>query len=250
MNDHQIIAHRGESFDAPENTLASITMAWQKGATAVEIDIQLTKDNKIVVIHDYNTHRVSGIRKRVKKSTLSELKKLDIGSFKDKKWKDQRIPTLEEVLKTIPDNGKLIIEIKSNEQILKPLKELLDKTALKTGQIELIAFNYKTIVEAKILMPKYTMLWLVELDYLLPWWLCFTNTERLIKKVKQGNIDGLDIWAGKIANKPFIEKLKDANLLVYFWTVNDALVAKQLIENGAIGITTDRACWLTEQLKH
>ena len=85
-----IIAHRGESFDAPENTLASINLAWERGAGAVEIDVHLSKDNQIVVIHDSNTKRVGAKNKKVSKQTLSELKKLDIGSWKNVKWKDEK----------------------------------------------------------------------------------------------------------------------------------------------------------------
>ncbi|NQU81059.1 MAG: hypothetical protein HQ543_06030 [Bacteroidetes bacterium] len=62
-----IIAHRGESFDAPENTLDSINLAWERMTKSVEIDIQLTKDNEIVVIHDWDTFRISGKKKIIKK---------------------------------------------------------------------------------------------------------------------------------------------------------------------------------------
>ena len=80
-----IIAHRGESFDAPENTLAAVNLAWERGADAVEIDVQLSKDNKIVVIHDENTKRTGGRNKLVKNQTLKELKELDVGIYRDKK---------------------------------------------------------------------------------------------------------------------------------------------------------------------
>ena len=63
-----IIAHRGESFDAPENTLDSINLAWERMTKSVEIDIQLTKDNEIVVIHDWDTFRISGKKKIIKKA--------------------------------------------------------------------------------------------------------------------------------------------------------------------------------------
>lgn len=245
----QIVAHRGESFDAPENTLASINMAWQRGDTAVEIDIQLTKDKQIVVIHDHNTKRVSGVSKKIKKSLLSDLKQLDIGSFKSIKYKNERIPTLDEVLQTIPENGKLVIEIKSDTNILEPLKALLAKSPLKKEQIEVIAFDYKVISAAKQQMPHYLMLWLLDLDYFWPSWICFKNIDKIIKKVQKSQLDGVDIWAGKVANKSFITALKNKNMLVYTWTVNDAKQAKTLIHNGINAITTDRANWLTTKLK-
>ena len=113
-----IIAHRGESFNAPENTMAAINLAWERDAEAVEIDVQLSKDNELVVIHDMDTKRLTGIDKKVKDQTLAELKKLDVGSWKDITFKDERIPTLDEVLATVPTGKKLIVEIKSGPEMV------------------------------------------------------------------------------------------------------------------------------------
>ena len=244
-----IIAHRGESFDAPENTLASINLAWERMAKSVEIDIQLTKDNEIVVIHDYDTLRISGKKKIIKKSSLEELKLLDAGTHKNKEWKNVRIPTLNEVLKTVPVDSRLIIEIKSDERILDMLKHELAQSSLKNSQIELIAFNACTLTRAKQLMPNYKMLWLLDLDYFWPHWIIWINKQSIIKKVKKLNLDGVDVWAGKFLTRSFIEKFKKKGLLVYTWTVNRPEKAKLLIENGIDGITTDRASWMSEQLK-
>jgi glycerophosphoryl diester phosphodiesterase len=65
-----IIAHRGESFDAPENTMAAINLAWERGAEAVEIDVHLSKDNEVVVFHDVNTKRVAGVDKKIAAQNL------------------------------------------------------------------------------------------------------------------------------------------------------------------------------------
>jgi len=244
-----IVAHRGESYVAPENTLAAINLAWQRGAKSVEIDIQLTKDHEIVVIHDYDTIRISGEKKIIEKSTLEELKLLDAGSHKGEEWKGEVIPTLNEVLKTVPPQGKLIIEIKSDQLILEKLKYELSQSRLKTSQIEIIAFNLKTLAKARQLIPGYKMLWLLDLDYYLPWWLCWINKQKIIKKVKKLQLEGINVWAGKLLTRDFINVFKKSGLLVYAWTVNDPQIARQLIEFGIDGITTDRAEWLTEQLK-
>ncbi len=245
-----IIAHRGESFDAPENTLASINLAWKNKVKSVEIDIQLTKDNEIVVIHDYDTLRVSGKKKVIKKTSLQELKSYDIGSYKDIKWKNERIPTLKEVLQTVPSGGKLIIEIKSDESILEKLKLELGRSELKNSQIEIIAFNLNTIAQAKKLMPEYNMLWLLDLDYYWPHWMLRINKQRIIRIVKKHKLNGVNVWAGKILNRKFIENFQNAGLLVYTWTVNKPKTAERLLEAGVNGITTDRAAWMTHQLKN
>ena len=83
-------------------------MAWERNDNAVEIDIQLTKDKKIIVAHDKNTYRLAGKFKNILSQTLNELKSLDVGSYKGEKWKSEKIPTLNEVLKTLPKNKYLL----------------------------------------------------------------------------------------------------------------------------------------------
>lgn len=97
-----IIGHRGASHDAPENTLAAFKLGWEQGADAVELDIWLTKDGKIVCLHDADTKRTTGVLKKAADSTLAELRTLDAGTWKDAKWRGEKIPTLTEALAAIP----------------------------------------------------------------------------------------------------------------------------------------------------
>jgi glycerophosphoryl diester phosphodiesterase len=244
----KIIAHRGECFDAPENTLASINLAWGLGAEAVEIDIQLSKDNRLVVIHDTDTLRIGGRNKKVAEQTLEELRELDYGIFKDLKYKAEAIPTLEQVLKTIPSSGKLVIEIKCGIEILPYLKLAINETNLRKEQIEIIAFDYEVICEVKRIMPEHKALWLLDLDYNGTIESYITNPDEIIEKTKNAKLDGIDIWAGKVADNQFIKKIKESGLLLYFWTVDSARFAKDLLNSGADGITTNRASWLKNEL--
>src|SRR3954471_10624430 len=84
----QIVGHRGASFDAPENTVASVKLAWEQKANAAEFDVYLTKDRKVVVIHDKDTKRTAagGVNKVVAESTLAELRTLDVGKWKNEKF--------------------------------------------------------------------------------------------------------------------------------------------------------------------
>jgi glycerophosphoryl diester phosphodiesterase len=246
--DELIIAHRGESVDAPENTLAAINLAWGRRIKSVEIDIRLCKDNEIVVIHDKDTLRISGEKKIIRNSSLKELKLLDAGSFKSIKWEGETIPTLKEVINTVPGEGRLIIEIKSDENILGRLKTELSQSKLKDSQIELIAFNKKILMKARHLMPNYKILWLMELDYFWPWWICRVNKQKIIRMAKKLQLDGVNVWCGKLLTEEFIRVFKDAGLLIYAWTVNDPVKAFQLIKFGIDGITTDRAGMMAEKL--
>src|ERR1700677_2285230 len=92
----EIIAHRGASYDVPENTLAAFNLAWKEEADAVELDIYLTKDGKIVAIHDETTKRTTGVALNVADSTLAELQQLDAGAWKNAVWKGEQIPSLEQ----------------------------------------------------------------------------------------------------------------------------------------------------------
>jgi len=244
-----IIAHRGESFDAPENTLASINLAWQRDAEAVEIDVHLSKDNNVLVIHDSNTKRVGGRNQKVSKQTLNELKELDVGSWKNKKWGGEKIPTLVEVLATVPLKKKIIIEIKSDKKIFPFLKKDIENSQLQINQVEFISFNYQIVLETKKCFPKNKTLYLVDLDYTWYTKLISPSVEKLITKIIDGNLDGVNVWAGNLLTKEFIQKIKSAGFLIYTWTVNNPKHAQQLIDWGINGITTDKSQWLKKQIK-
>ena len=80
--DVEIIAHRGASYDAPENTLESVNLGWAQGADAVEVDVYLSKDGHIVVHHDPDTKKLTGVDRKVEAPTLAELRHLDVGARK------------------------------------------------------------------------------------------------------------------------------------------------------------------------
>jgi len=114
----EIVGHRGASYDAPENTLPSVRLGFEQGADAVEVDVFATSDGRIVAIHDADTERVAGVKLDVAKSTLAELKQLDVGAWKGERWVGTRIPTLEEVLELVPEGRRLLIEVKCEKRAL------------------------------------------------------------------------------------------------------------------------------------
>lgn len=120
-----VTAHRGSSSKAPENTLSAIKLAMSEKADYIEIDVMLTKDQEVVLSHDANLKRVSGHDQMIKEMTLEEVKKIDIGSYFDSEYSQERIPTLKEVLELIKGKTKLNIELKPMENG----KELAEKVA-------------------------------------------------------------------------------------------------------------------------
>src|SRR5882757_4224835 len=107
-----IIAHRGASFEAPENTLAAYRLAWQQNADGAEGDFQLTRDGRIVCIHDLTTGRTADANRVVAQSTFEELRRLDVGMWKHPRFAGERIPTLDEILALLPAGNLFFIEIK------------------------------------------------------------------------------------------------------------------------------------------
>lgn len=244
----KIIAHRGESLEAPENSLSAINMAWKNGVKIVEIDIRLSADHEIVVIHNKHTSHVGNKRLSIEKSLLKELKSVDIGIKKSKTFEGERIPTLIEVLNTVPMDGKLLIEIKCDQEIIKPLIPLLNETSLRDDQVEIIAFDIDMLTLIKKEGPQYKALWLLNLDYYVPQGLLLIKPHTIIKKLKQNGLDGVYAWAGKMIDRSFVDAFKLEGYLFYVWTVNEVYEAQKLLDYGIDGLTTDRAQWMQQQL--
>jgi glycerophosphoryl diester phosphodiesterase len=243
----QIVGHRGASFDAPENTLSSFKLGYKENADADELDIHLTKDGKVVVMHDYDTGRTGGTKLKISEHTLEELRALDIGKWG--KWQgkgfSEKIPLLSEVLELIPDGKRLFIEIKCGPEILPELANVLKKAGKKPEQTVIIGFGYETMKAAKEKFPNLEVNWLVQADKKTK---AFPPVEDLIAQSKAAKLDGLDLHQGFPINKQFVEKVHGAGLKLYTWTVDDPAVAKAEAEAGVDGITTNRPGWLREQL--
>jgi glycerophosphoryl diester phosphodiesterase len=244
----EIIAHRGASHDAPENTLAALRLGWEQGADADELDIHLSKDGQIVVIHDPTTKRNIGVDKPVVEQTLDELRALDAGRWKDAKWTGEKLPTLAEALDTIPDGRRMFIEIKCGPEVLPELERVVKASGRKPAQMAIIAFDYPTAKQAKERLPELQV-------YLLASFKADKKTGKipdlptLIEKAKAAGLDGLDLDYKFPIDAAFVAKVKAAKLQFYVWTVNDAEAARRLAQAGVDGITTDRPAWLREQLK-
>jgi glycerophosphoryl diester phosphodiesterase len=243
----EIIAHRGASHDAPENTVAAIKLAWEQNADAAEFDVYLSKDGEVVVMHDKDTERTAGVKKLVADCTLAELRALDVGKWKDPKFSGERVPTLAEMLATVPAGKKVFVEVKCGPEIVPALLRGLKASGLMPEQTPVISFNADVIAAVKKGQPDLPAYWLASLK---------PNKKKTppptakeaIATAKRINADGLDLQAAPILDKTYAAKVKAAGLRLYVWTVNDVDEARRMVEIGAEGITTDRPAWLREQL--
>lgn len=243
----EIIAHRGASYDAPENTLASLRLGWEQGADAGEIDIQLSADGEAVVLHDSSTKRTAGLDRALASQTLADLKRLEAGSWKGKKWAEERIPTLAEALATLPPGKKMLIEIKCGPEILPVLQKVLPASKRQPRQLVLIGFNYETMRRAKQLLPAYEAYWLVS-HRRDPATGKIPEIGVLIGKARRAGLDGLNLDFNFPMDAAFVAKVKTAGLKLYTWTVDDPVMARKLWAAGIHGITTNRPGWMREQL--
>lgn len=244
-----VIAHRGESYDAPENTLAAVKLAWERGADAVEIDVHLTKNGQIVVIHDENTLRTAHTYGTVSSQTLEELRRLDVGAYKGKQWATEQIPTLGEVLDTVPTGKQLFIEIKSDARILEALKSVLGNSSTSSEQVVLIGKDLKTMGAIKKDLPVYEVYWVCAMKDEKDMHAGAHPGEGLIARARQAGLDGLDIEASKKVDADFIARVTSGGMKLYVWTVNDPVEARRFFEGGVDGIATDRAQWLKATLQ-
>jgi glycerophosphoryl diester phosphodiesterase len=231
------IAHRGESGSAPENTLAAFRLAWERNADAVELDIHLSKDNRIMVIHDGNTRRTSGKDFIVKDTDSDVLRTLDVGSFKDSIFRGEKIPFLEEAIDMIPSGKKLVIEIKSGADVL-PWLGKLARGSEKAGQLVFIAFDWQVILEARNMFPDNPCYWLS------------SNKAEIIKKLGDAaaaGLTGLDLFH-KVIDQDLMDRARALNLDIMAWTVDDQAEAKRLTELGVRALTTNQTGFLRTQI--
>ncbi len=246
----EITAHRGASYLAPENTLASVNLAWQLGADSVEIDVYQSRDGRIVVVHDDTTKRTAGVDGKVVARTLAELATLDVGRWKHEKWAGQRIPTLEQVVATIPSGKRLLIEIKCGKQIVPELARVLKVAGKRPRQTAVISFDFDVVATAKAAMPRSTVLWLLKTT---PkrheqTGKVLISLRQRIEQCRTAGLDGLSVSRESELNEKFVQQIHDAGLQLHVWTVNSPEEAAKLAGLGVDAITTDRPGWLRRRL--
>lgn len=136
-----IFAHRGASAHAPENTLAAFNLAVEQGADGIELDVKLTLDGHVVVIHDASVDRTTGAHGRVKDMTLDELRSLDAGSFFSEKLNGEKIPTLEEVFEVVGKRTFINVELTNYSTPHDHLSESVCMLVKKMGLQKRVLFS-------------------------------------------------------------------------------------------------------------
>lgn len=149
-----VCAHRGHSIAAPENTLPALVEGARHGATVCEIDVVLTADDEIVLLHDEILDRTTDGTGRVAGFTLAELRRLDAGAWKDARYAGTRVPTLAEALATARSHGMgLLVEIKERRRADRLIELLPAVLADHLADVLVISFDHPSLLRVQECLP-------------------------------------------------------------------------------------------------
>jgi len=222
-----VTGHRGASGHAPENTLSSMRVAIEMGADFSELDVQETADGEIILLHDASLKKTSGVDKDIWEVNYADLKDLEVGSWFSEEYKNEPIPTLQEVISLVKGKMKLNIELKANghEKMLaeSTLKVVMDNDFI--DQVIFTSFKFDEIRRIRELNKE------AKVGYI------FGRMPQDVDVFSE-DVDLLSVNI-KTVDAPFMQKAKAAGMEVAVWTVNKPEDMKRMIELGVDDIITN-----------
>lgn len=210
----RLIAHRGASGLAPENTMAAFALAVDMGAKAFELDVHRSKDGELAVIHDDDFKRVAGRRDQVRDLAWAEIARIDVGSWFDKKFSGERVPSLGEVLKLSSGRQTVHVELKAGSDVYPGIEVavlgLIGR--LKAWEWTVISsFDHKALRRTRELEPR------ARLGYLRG----LTSPPLALKETSELSAESLHISLRQV-NAAQVRAARAQGLKVFVYTVNDA----------------------------
>jgi glycerophosphoryl diester phosphodiesterase len=221
----EVIAHRGASGAAPENTMAAVERAIADGADWVEIDVQETVDGVVVIAHDSDFMKVADDGTKVWDATYEHLQTLDIGSWFDAEFDDQRVPTLAQVLDACEGKVGVVIELKyygHDDRLEERVIELVEDRDM-ASDIVIMSLKLAGVEKVQAMRPDWTV--------------------GLLSAVVLGDLTRVDVdflaVSSKLATPTFIRSAHKAGKDVYVWTVNNVIGMSTYLSRGVDGLITD-----------
>lgn len=225
------IAHRGASGRYPENTRLAFTKAIQAGADMIELDCQLSRDGHVVVFHDEQLQRTAGVRGTLHSKTLAQLKSLDIGRWRNKSSRGERILTLEEALEVFAGKVDLCLEIKNYPKSLPGIElkvlfilshyDYLDRTIVSS-------FDYRSLGRIRELAPEIAI------------GLIFGSAVKQDPFESAKRLAATSIHVQKsCATREFLSAAWEEGLDVHVWTVNELRDIEAFVSMGVQGVISD-----------
>jgi glycerophosphoryl diester phosphodiesterase len=221
-----IIAHRGASSGAPENTMAAFKLAIEERADWIELDVQEDADGRVIVAHDSDFMKIAGSGLKVWDSTVNDLAGLDIGSWFDPSFADQRVVTLREVLDVARGQVGVVIELKyygHDQRLEERVVEVVEATDTQ-DDIMLMSLKLKGLDKAGALRPDWP--------------------RGLLNTVSVGDLTRLDLdflaLNAAAATPAMIRRAHNRGMRVFVWTVNDPVQMSVMLSRGIDGLITDQ----------
>ena len=227
-----VIAHRGASMYAPENTIAAFELAVEMGADAIELDAMLTADGTPVVIHDQSLERTTNGSGSVATKAVAEIKLLDAGSMFDASFTDEKIPTLEEVFYAVGEKILINVELKNYASPFDRLPEIVVALVMKKGlsdRVLLSSFNPIALMKARRTSEKIRRAALIG------------GGPKIVRGIIEVFMDYFALHPEvSLVNQGVVDKHHAAGHKVNAWTVNEESVMMKLLSIGVDGLITDR----------
>jgi glycerophosphoryl diester phosphodiesterase len=246
-----VIAHRGFSSVAPENTISAVKKALELGVDIIEIDVHLTKDSIPVLFHDNTLNRTSTGKGQISKYTFAELTSFDAGVKYSKKYRGEKIPSLEEVIKLVNGQCKLLIEIKPNGSKNKGIEKIVADLIKENRAYDwciVQSFSTKVIKNTRAADPKIEVFKIFAAKLMIfPVYFDSGITMASPRRFKLA--DGININY-KFVTSRLVKKIHKSGKKIFVWTVNDPEEMKQMINLEVDGVITNYPNIFTDLLKH
>lgn len=226
FHETKVMAHRGASTETPENTMAAFQKAIDDMADYIELDVQLTSDGKVIVMHDSNAYRTTGVDENIANMTYKEVRRLDAGSWYSDEYKGEKVPGLREVLELAQGKIKLNIELKpadNGEELARKTVALIEKYNMENDCV-ITSFSSSALLAAKSCDES------IRVGYIL--------SAAYGDYYDMKNIDFFSVNAAFLSKRT-IDAIHNSGKQVYAWTVNNKDSIKNLTNKGVDGVITD-----------
>jgi len=224
-DDVTIVAHRGAAGKAPENTLAAFHQAIDDKTDWIELDVQETVDGEVIVMHDSDFMKLAGNEIKVWDVTLAQLSDIDIGSWFDSSFSNERTPTLKKVLELSRGKANVVIELKyygHDEMLEQRVVDIVEEAGM-VNETAIMSLKYDAVKKVRALRPEWNI--------------------GLLSATAIGDLTSLDAdflaVAMGMASGGFVRRAHEAGKQVFVWTVNDPVSMSRMMSLGVDGIITD-----------
>ena len=226
QNPALVIAHRGASATAPENTLAAFRLAAEQHTDFVELDVQESADGQVLVVHDSDLMKVGRDATKIWEGDAAQLRAVDIGSYRGPQFSAERVPTLAEALATCKGRCRVVVELKSyghNQQLEERVVAIVEAAGME-GDCIFMSLDHEMMRKLKALRPSWRVGLLVA---------------KAMGDLTELKADFLAVEA-RMATRRFVWRAHRAGQDVYIWTVNDPAWMLMGLSRGVDGLITDK----------